>query len=78
MPDVTGDRSMSGSALVYFEVNRSPSLGRCTFKPDVGGVEMSTVFTVYCFGWTDLVSCYRLLLVVNKYTVGQKTGIRFW
>ena len=48
--------TLSGSSLVYFEVNASPSLGRCTFKPDSGGVEMTTVFTVYCFGWTDLVS----------------------
>jgi len=54
---MTEHQSVSGSALVYFEVNQSPNLGRCTFKPDVGGVEMMTVFTVYCFGWTDAVSC---------------------
>jgi len=58
---VKGHQSVvSGSALVYFEVNQSPSLGRCTFKPDVGGVEMTTIFTVYCFGWTDLVSQWPL------------------
>lgn len=45
-----------GTALGYFKVNESPSLGECSIKPDDEGIEMQTEFRIYCTEWTDDVS----------------------
>ena len=43
----------SGTAMIYVEVNRSPSDGACSIVPDDEGVEMETEFRVYCHDWRD-------------------------
>ena len=50
-----------GSALVSFKVNHGPSLGECSVKDS--GVEMDTLFKVYCREWWDQVILYTLYLV---------------
>ena len=47
-----------GTALTYFRVNESPSLGNCDIRPnpeDGPGVEMETVYSIFCQEWKDQV-----------------------
>lgn len=49
----------SGSALMYFRVNESPTMGRCSLTQDDGqsvAVEMTSQFRVFCTDWVDAVS----------------------
>ncbi|ELU08775.1 hypothetical protein CAPTEDRAFT_217052 [Capitella teleta] len=52
------ERGIEGSALTYFKVNSSPSRGGCTIRPksakaEEPGVEMETVYKVFCQEWRD-------------------------
>ena len=48
---------MEGSALTYFRMNQSPTIGRCEASPTDGeGIEMETNFRVSCLSWYDTVS----------------------
>ena len=49
------ENALSGSALVFFRVNRSPSSGECTIN-EFEGIELDTEFFVFCQEWVDRVS----------------------
>ena len=67
-----------GTALVYFEVNRSPSKGECDITPYEEGIEMKTEFRVHCRGWKDEVSEKRELFAVIVYPLVHFTSPINW
>ncbi|XP_070212585.1 polycystin-1-like protein 1 [Littorina saxatilis] len=46
------DPEAEGMAMTYFMVNKSPGKGACSVQPS-SGVEMDTVFRVFCKEWQD-------------------------
>ncbi len=48
----------SGSALMYFRVNESPTMGRCSLTEDDSravAIEMRSQLRVFCTDWVDVV-----------------------
>ena len=60
----TDDPDAEGLAMTYFKVNKSPRKGACSVLP-TSGVEMDTLFNVFCKEWQDEVS--PLLVALSLY-----------
>jgi hypothetical protein len=46
--------SALGSSAIVFRLNQLPRGGKCFIEPNIGGLAVTTIFSIFCNDWYDL------------------------